>query len=152
VIFSIEVVHQCILSVDQFVDVGHEVTNGVCVSFVDLLEQLDVGGPLLVMSDDVFVFSTYEGVAVLEVVVSVLTESFITSHPYSGEVVSIARMIVVRQVIGREKSGQCCPGGDALCREIVEPQEWCLAHHKGEVPRHVVFIASDARAAMLYIC
>jgi hypothetical protein len=26
--------------------------------------------------------------------------------------------------------------------EIVEPQEWCLAHHKGEISRHVVFIAS----------
>jgi hypothetical protein len=36
-IFSVEVVHHRILIVDQFVDVGHEVTNGVCVSFVDLL-------------------------------------------------------------------------------------------------------------------
>jgi hypothetical protein len=50
VIFSVEVVHHRILSVDPFVDVGHEVTNGVCVSCVDLLEQLDVGDPLLVIS------------------------------------------------------------------------------------------------------
>jgi hypothetical protein len=26
------------LSVDQFVDVGHEIADGVCVSFVDLLQ------------------------------------------------------------------------------------------------------------------
>jgi hypothetical protein len=38
VVFSIEVVHHCVLSVDQFVDVGHNITDGVCVSFVDLLE------------------------------------------------------------------------------------------------------------------
>jgi hypothetical protein len=38
VVFSVEVVHHCILSVDQFVDVGHEVTDSMCVSFVDLLE------------------------------------------------------------------------------------------------------------------
>jgi hypothetical protein len=78
---------------------------------------------------------------VLEVAVRVLTESFITSHPYSGEVVSIAKTIVGRLVVGREKSRQCCTGGDAFCWEIVEPQEWCLAHHKGEVSRHVVFVA-----------
>jgi acyl-CoA thioesterase FadM len=59
VIFSIEVVHHRILSVDQFVDVGHEVTNGVRVSFVDFFEQLDVGDPLLLISDDVFVFDTW---------------------------------------------------------------------------------------------
>jgi hypothetical protein len=47
VVFSVEVVHHRILSVDQFVDVGHEVTNGVCVSFVNLLKQLDVGDPFL---------------------------------------------------------------------------------------------------------
>jgi hypothetical protein len=28
VIFSIEIVHYLVLSVDQFVDVGHEVPNG----------------------------------------------------------------------------------------------------------------------------
>jgi hypothetical protein len=46
-VFSVEVVHHRILSVDQFIDVGHEITDGVCVSFVDLLEHLDVGNPLL---------------------------------------------------------------------------------------------------------
>jgi hypothetical protein len=141
-IFSVEVVHHRILSVDQFVNVGHEVTTGVCVSFVDLLEQLDVGDPLLVISDVVFVFDTCKGVAVHEVAVSVLMESFITSHPYSCEVVSIARTIVGCLVVGREKARQCCLGGDTLCWEIVKPQEWCLAHHKGEVSRHVVFIGS----------
>jgi hypothetical protein len=71
-------------------------------------------------------------------------ESFNTFHSHSGEVVSVSRTIIGRLVVGREKARQCFPGGDALCWEMVEPQEWCLAHHKGEVSRHVVFIASRA--------
>jgi hypothetical protein len=109
---------------------------------VDLLKQLDVGDSLFVVGDDVVVFDTCKGVTVLEVAVGVLTESFITSHPHSGEVMSIARAIVGRLVVGREEARQSCPGGDALCWEIIKPQEWCLAHHEGEVSRHVVFIAS----------
>jgi hypothetical protein len=132
--------HCCILRVNQFVDVGHEVTNVFCVGFVDLLKQLDVGDSLFVVGDDVVVFDTCKGVAVLEVAIGLLTESFITSHPY--EVVSIARTIVGRLVGGREKARQICPRGDALCWEIVKPQEWCLAHHEGEVSQHVVFISS----------
>jgi hypothetical protein len=120
-VFSVEVMHYRILRVNQFVDVGHEVTNGFCVSFVDLLKQLDVGDSLFVVGDDVVVFDTCKGVAVLKVAVGVLTESFVTSHPHSGEVVSIARTIVGRLVVGREKVGQSCLGGDALCWEIVEP-------------------------------
>jgi hypothetical protein len=141
-VLSIEVMHYRVLLVNQFVDIGHEVTNGFCVGFVNLLKQLDIGDSLFVVSDDVVVFDTCKGVAVLEVAVGVLTESFVTSHLHSGEVVSIARMIVGRLVVGREEARQSCPGGDALCWEIVEPQEWCLAHHEGEVSRHVVFIAS----------
>jgi hypothetical protein len=38
VVISIEVMHYRILSVDQFVDVGHEVANGFGIGFVDLLE------------------------------------------------------------------------------------------------------------------
>jgi hypothetical protein len=38
VIFSVEVVHHRVLSVDQFVDVGHEVTNGVWVGFLNHLK------------------------------------------------------------------------------------------------------------------
>jgi acyl-CoA thioesterase FadM len=34
VVFSVEVVHHRVLSVDQFVDVGLEITDGVCVSFM----------------------------------------------------------------------------------------------------------------------
>jgi hypothetical protein len=102
VIFSIEIVHYRVVSVDQFVDVGHEVANGFGVSFVDLLEQLDVGDSLFVVGNDIVVFDTCEGVAVLEVVVSVFSESFIASHPYSSEVVSIPRTIVGRLVVGRE--------------------------------------------------
>jgi hypothetical protein len=142
VVFSIKVMHHYVLSVDQFIDVGHKVTNGVCVSFMNLLKYLDVGDPLLVLGNDVFVFDTCEGVALLEVAVGVLSESFVAPHPYSCEVVGVARTIVGHLVVGRKKARQCCPGGDALCWEIVEPQEWCLAHHKGEISRHVVFIAS----------
>jgi hypothetical protein len=109
---------------------------------MNLLEQLDVGDPLLVVGNDVFVFDTCKGVAVLEVAVGVLSESFIAPHPHSCEVVGVTRTIIGRLVVGREKARQCCPGGDALCWEIVVPQEWCLAHHKGKVSCHVVFIAS----------
>jgi hypothetical protein len=48
VVFSVEVVHYHILSVDQFVDIGHEVANGFGIGFVDLLKQLDVGDSLFV--------------------------------------------------------------------------------------------------------
>jgi hypothetical protein len=109
---------------------------------MDLLEEHDVGDSFLVIRDDVLVFDNRKGVAVFEVAVGVLTESFVTSHPHSGEVVSVARTIIGRLVVGREKARQCCLGGDALCWEIVKPQGWCLAHHKGEVSCHVVFIAS----------
>jgi hypothetical protein len=142
VVFSVEVMHRPVLSVEQFVDVSHEVTKGVCVYLVDLLKQLDAGDPILVISDDDFILYTCKGVAVLEVAVGVLSESFITSHAYSGEVVSFARTIIGHLVVVRENARQCCPGGDALCWEIIEPQEWCLTHHKGEVSRHVVFTAS----------
>jgi hypothetical protein len=143
VVFSVEVVHHLVLSVNHFVDVGHEITDGVCVSFMNLLEQLDVGDPLLVVSNDVFVFDTCKGAAVLEVAVGVLSESFVTFHSHSGEVVSVTRTIIGRPVVGLKKVRQCCPSGDALCWEIAEPQEWCLAHHNGEVSRHVVFITSS---------
>jgi hypothetical protein len=102
VIFSVEVMHYRVLRVNQFVDVGHDVTNGFGISFMDLLEQLDIGDSLFVVGNDVVVFDTCEGVAVLEVAVSVLTESFVSSHPYSSEVVSIARTIVGRLVVGHE--------------------------------------------------
>jgi hypothetical protein len=35
-------------------------------------------------------------------------------------VVSIARMIVGRLVVGHEEARQSCPGGDALCWEVAE--------------------------------
>jgi hypothetical protein len=102
VIFSVEVMHYRVLSVNQFVDVGHEVTNGFGIGFVDLLEQLDIGDSFFVVGNDVVVFDTCEGVAVLEVAVGVFTESFVCSHPYSSDVVSIARTIVGHLVVGRE--------------------------------------------------
>jgi hypothetical protein len=103
VIFSVKVVHHRVLSVDQFVDIGHEVTDGMCVSFMNLLEQLDVGDPLLVVGNDVFIFDTCEGVAVIELAVGVLSKSFVASRPHSCEVVSVARMIIGRLVFGRER-------------------------------------------------
>jgi hypothetical protein len=102
VIFSVEVMHYRILSVNQFVHLGHKVTNGFGIGFVHLLEQLHIGDSLFVVGNDVVVFDTYEGVAVLEVAVGVLTRSFVSSHSYSSEVVSIARTIVGRLVVGRE--------------------------------------------------
>jgi hypothetical protein len=69
---------------------------------VDLLEQLDVSDSLFVVGNDVVIFDTCEGVAILEVAVSVFSESFIASHLYSSEVVSISRMIVGLLVVGRE--------------------------------------------------
>jgi hypothetical protein len=108
---------------------------------MDFLEEIDVGDSLLVVGDDVLVFDTREVVAVLEVAVGVLAEGFVASHPHSSEVVSVTKSVVGRLVVGREEPGQCCPGGSAFCWEIVEPQERCLAHHKGEVSRHVVFAA-----------
>jgi hypothetical protein len=38
VVFSVEVVHYRVLRVNQFVNVGHEVANGFCIGFVDLLK------------------------------------------------------------------------------------------------------------------
>jgi hypothetical protein len=94
--------HYRVLSVNQFVDIGHEVTNSFGIGFVDLLEQLDISDSLFLVCNDVVVFDTCEGVAVLKVAVGVLTESFVSSHPYSREVVSIARTIVGRLVVVRE--------------------------------------------------
>jgi hypothetical protein len=102
VIRSVEVMRYRVLSVHQFVDVGHEVTDGFGIGFMDLLEQLDISDSLFVVCNDVVIFDTCEGVAVLEVAIGVLTESFVSSHPYSSEVVSIARMIVGRLVVGHE--------------------------------------------------
>jgi hypothetical protein len=102
VVFSVKVVHYRILSVDQFVDIGHEVANGFCTGFVDLLKHLDVGDSLFVVGNDVIIFDTCKGVAVLEVAISVLTKNFITSHPNSSEVVSITRTTIGRLLVGRE--------------------------------------------------
>jgi hypothetical protein len=40
-----------------------------------------------------------------------------------------------------KEARQSREGGDA-CWEVVEPQQWCLAHHEGKVSGHVVLIAS----------
>jgi hypothetical protein len=66
-------------------------------------------------------------------------------------VVSVTGLIVGRLVVGHEESGQCFPGGDALCWEIVEPQEWCLAHQRGKYPAMWSLLPLEARVAMLYI-
>jgi hypothetical protein len=71
----------------------------MCVSFVDLPEELHVGDPFLVVSDDVFILDVCEGVAVFEVAVDILSESFVTSHLHSSEVVSVARAIIGRLVV-----------------------------------------------------
>jgi hypothetical protein len=75
VIFSVEVVHHYIFSVDYLIDISHEVGDGVGISFVDLLKELDVCDSFLVVGDDVLVLDTRKGVAVLKVVVGVLSKS-----------------------------------------------------------------------------
>jgi hypothetical protein len=118
---------------------------------VDIFKQLDVGDSLFVVGNDVVIFDTCKGVAVLEVAVGVLAESFIASHPHSSKLVSIAKTIVGHLVVGREEERQSCLGGDAFCWEIVKPQEWCLAHHEGEYPAMCSSLPPEARVAMLYI-
>jgi hypothetical protein len=103
VVFSFEVMHHRILSIDKLVDVGHKVNDGVGVSFVDLLKELDVGDPLPIVGYDVFVFNNCEGVAILKVVVGLLSESFITPHPYSSEVMCVAGTIVGHLIVGCEE-------------------------------------------------
>jgi hypothetical protein len=49
----------------------------MCVSLMDLLEELDVGDSFLVIGDEVLVFDTREGVAVLDVEVSVFPKSLV---------------------------------------------------------------------------
>jgi hypothetical protein len=146
VVFSFEVVHHRVLSIDKLVDVGHEVGAGVGIYFVDLFEELDVGYPLFVVGYDVFILDTCESVAVLKVAVSVLSESFITPHPQSGEVICVARTIAGCLVVGDEESWKGCPRGDALHRKTVEPQEWRFAHHKGKYPAMWSSLPPEARA------
>jgi hypothetical protein len=86
----------------------------MCIGFMDLLEELDVGDPFLVIGNDILVFHTREGVAVLKVAVGVLSKSLVTSYPHSGEVVSVTRTIIGWLVVGCEEARQCCPLGDAL--------------------------------------
>jgi hypothetical protein len=103
VVFSFEVVHHRVLSVDKLVNVGHEVCDGMGVSFVDLLEELDVCYPLLVVVYDVFILDICESVAILKVAVSVMSESFITPHTHSGEVMCVSRTVVGHLIVGREE-------------------------------------------------
>jgi hypothetical protein len=70
---------------------------------MDRLKELNVGDPLLVVSDDVLVFDTREGVAVLEVAVGVLPKGFVASHPHSGEVMSVTRSVVGHLVVRSEE-------------------------------------------------
>jgi hypothetical protein len=56
----------------------------MCISFMDLLEELDVGDPFLVIGDNVLDFDTREGVAVLEVAVGILLESLVSSTLWRG--------------------------------------------------------------------
>jgi hypothetical protein len=69
---------------------------------MDILEELEIGYPLLVVCYDVIILNFCESVAVLKIVVGVLAKSLILSHPYSGEVVSVAMVIVGHLIVGRE--------------------------------------------------
>jgi hypothetical protein len=75
------VMHDCILGVDELVDLSHEVDDGFSTGFVNFLEELEVGDSLLVVVDHILVLDASEGVAVLEETVGVLSESFTFPHP-----------------------------------------------------------------------
>jgi hypothetical protein len=137
-VFSVEVMHYRVLRVNQFVDVGHEVTNGFCVGFMDLLKQLDVGDSCFVVGDDVIVFDTYKGVAVLEVAVGVIMESFITSHPHSSEVVVKRRDRVAQEVM--HSAGR-----------LSSHKSGALPITRGKYPAMWSSLPLEARTAMLYI-
>jgi hypothetical protein len=57
------------------IDIRHEVGDGVGISFVDVLKELDVCDSFLVVGDDVLVLDSRKGVAVLKVAVGVLSKS-----------------------------------------------------------------------------
>jgi hypothetical protein len=44
--------------------------------------------------------------------------------------------------VRREGLRQVGPRRDAACREVVEPERQCVAHHQWEVGRHVVEVAA----------
>jgi hypothetical protein len=119
------------------------------VSLVDLLVELDVGDPLLVVGDDVLVFDNCEGVMVLEVAVGVLPKSLVTSHPHSGEVMSVTRS--GRLVVGREEARQCCPGGVHSAGRLSSHRSGALPITRGKYPAMWSSLPPEARAAMLYI-
>jgi hypothetical protein len=100
---TFEVVYDCVLGIDEFVDVSHEVGYGFSAGFMDLLEELEVGDSLLVVVYHIFILDSGEGVVVLEETIGVLSESFTFAYPYLGEVVSVAGAIVGRLVVRREE-------------------------------------------------
>jgi hypothetical protein len=142
-VFSVEVMHYRVLRVNQFVDIGHEVTYSFCVGFVDLLKQLDVGDSLFVIGDDVVVLDTCKGVAVLEVVVGVLTDSFITSHSHSIEVVSIVKTVVGCLVVAQELMHSI--------RRLSSYRSGVLPITRGKYPAMWSSLPPEPHAAMLYI-
>jgi hypothetical protein len=102
-VISFEIVYHCVLGVNELVYVGHEVDDGVGVSFMDLLEELKVSYPLLIVGYDIFILDTRKSVAVLEIVVGVLMESFILLYPHFGEMVSVAGAVVGHLIVGHEE-------------------------------------------------
>jgi hypothetical protein len=122
------------------------------VSFVDLLKKLDVGDPLLVVSDDVLVFYTHEGVAVLELAVGVLPKSLVMSHPHSGVVMSVTRTIVGRLVVLVVKRR------DNVALDVMHSagrlssqRSGALPITRGKYPAMWSSLPPEARDAMLYI-
>jgi hypothetical protein len=103
VVVSFEVVYLRVLGIDELVDIGHEVGDRVSAGFMDLLEELKFGDPLLVVGYDIFIIDTSEGVVVLEEAVGVLSKSFVFPHPYFGKVVSVVGAVVGHLVVSREE-------------------------------------------------
>jgi hypothetical protein len=104
-----------------------------------------------VIGDDVQVFHACKSVAVFEVPVSVLAESFIMSHPYSGEVVGIAGAIVGRLVVGHEEARQSRQEVMHSARRLLSHRSGAFPITRGKYPAMWSSLPLEARAATLYI-
>jgi hypothetical protein len=114
---------------------------------VDLLKDLAVPETFLVAVDDLVIANIDTGAAVFEEPVGVVPQLLARLHGHPPEVEGITGVIVRCLEVRREVLGQVSPRCDAACREVVELERRCVAHHQREVGRHVVEVATAALTA-----
>jgi hypothetical protein len=95
---------------------------------VDLLKDLAVPETFLVAVDDLVVLDADASVVVLEESVSVVSLPLTNLHGHPPEVEGVSRVIIGRLEVRGEGLRQVSPRGDAACREVVEPEQRCVAH------------------------